>query len=302
MKHLLSFVICLLTVGSLSAQTKDHTYIVNSKCYLIVPKGFTASTFRSAILNSRGNAGINIIRVNSTLAEFGKLFHFDTLKKKKAVLIETKDMKIGKYNGKFYKTYQESQKSFKEVYAFEEEGKCISLNAFYPESNKLMSDTLRASIQSVIYDKNHKDVVSESARFEIDLDQNKFKLAKNIYDNLIYSKTGLLNKESYEEPTALIGFVKYPKPVSDKKQFTKDKYSKNAKMTEMNVSEPMPLKIDGMEGYECTVNGVNSRGKKEYHYNVCLFAEDGFYTIKFITQNENDLKSYPSMAKTFKRK
>ncbi|MEZ5047373.1 MAG: hypothetical protein R2831_10320 [Chitinophagaceae bacterium] len=232
-KAIFIFSLCILSLSGF-AQTKEHIYVNGSQCYIIPPSDFKATNIIAGISNKKLESGILFSKTKTSLKNFLASYNADSLKTKGVELLEKKDVDVSNHKGILIKSYQEKNKSYKHILAFEDKGNTIIVNGYYPEKNKQIENDIVKSMMSTIYDEKAIDVIKESDKYTIELDPKLFKLAKNFTESTIYTHNGEMDATTYDKEVAVIGIAKYTRPIADKNDYSKMRAEKTLVLQNQN--------------------------------------------------------------------
>lgn len=121
---------------------------------------------------------------------------------------------------------------------------------------------------------------------------------------LVYNRDGKMPTHTLDNASLVVAKAFSKSAITDELEFAKNKIKMSpVQITKINTV--VPIKINGLNGYEIIADGTDLHtGKKEQVYQVLLFADTshyilvGFYEANF----ESNLRLMKKLVKTFKRK
>lgn len=303
MKKLLIPVFLLFTYFAL-AQTEKRTKVSGTKCSLIPPKGFIASTAFSGFQNGETGASIMINELPAPYQSLVDGFTAEALKTRGMTLLSKQTID---FNGSEATLFNVSQPAngtnyIKLMLIFGDTKVAIFVNGIYPESSKQIEPEIKAALLSTVYDGSQKENPLDAASFTIDIEGTEFQLIRYMSGSLIYSTDGKLPTE---KPTLIIANSFAKISPQNQKNYAEERLKKLPGGEQSVVKEMNKVTVDNLDGYEIIAHGKAKDGKAELIYQVMLFNETGDYFI--IVGQAKDafdkyLESYKKITKTFKRK
>ena len=292
------------TVKIINSLTEKHIILTGTKCSLIPPSDFTKATTFNGYKQTETNSSIMIIEIPGPFEEISNSMTKDGLLTKgmdleykeyfivnnrKSVLIHAKQ---SVYNTDFSKL----------IFLFGDEKSTIMINGVCPLELEQLSQDLKKSILSVIYDTNKVLNPLESVRFQIDVSDSKFKIGEFFAGSLIYSVDGKVPTESSDKAHIIVGANIGKVQIGNTKELFIKRMKQLPKTYEIKNKNIKKITIDNMNGYE-TISYTKG-DNKEMIYQLMLFNEDEYYLFLGSSEDhfKENIKTFKKVAKTFKRK
>lgn len=295
----------LLTIsGIVIGQTENHKLIPGTKCSLIPPNGFVASSSFSGFQNNKLGASIMVTEMPGSFQTISEGFTSDALKTRGMTLIDKQTLDHNNSKAILIQVSQQANGAtfLKQILIFGDSKKSVMVNGIYPEVNKYIETEIRKSLLSTSYNENQNDNALDAVKFEIDVGGTDFKLAKYMAGSLIYTTDGLIPTE---KPSLIVGNSIAKISTENQKQYSIDRLKKLPRGESIAVVDINPIQIDNLRGYEIVGSGKSKDSKDELTYQVMLFDSTGDYFIiigKAVEDLDNNLKRFKMITKTFKRK
>lgn len=299
-----SFFILSGFIQSGLAQKSERQFVTGSKCSIEIPEGFENKGAFAGVQNKAKSTNMLISFVKSSATEFENSFQPDSMKAKGFEIKEKTTEKVAQGSATFLKTLNTKNQVYKLVLFFEPEPKTlICITGEFPEKNKEIEATVKSSMLSIIYDKEHKDDLTAFAPFKLNVPEQVMKPTKGTPGTLVYSSSGTSSIISPENATLLITLSSLTRPVAELKQYCEERSIKNYRIKDLKVTETKAVKYDGLEGYECVTQGTQD-GKPILVYYTYLFQDKRIFLINGTAMGDlsSQLKQFREIAKTFKRK
>ena len=297
--------IALLFLGQISSgQTEILTKVPGTKCSLIPPPGFVASTSFSGFQNAETGASIMIIELPGSYQPLADGFTAEALRSKGMTLLKKE---IIDFNGSKATLINVTQPAngttyIKQMLVFGDTNNTVLVNGIYPEASKNIEAKIKDALLSTVYDNSQVDNPLEVATFTIDIKGTDFKLIRYMAGSLLYSTDG---KIPTEKPTLIVGNSIARVSSQNQKKYSEERLKKLPRGELSIIKEINEVKIDNLKGFEIIADGKTKDDKPELVYQVIVFNENGdYYIIVGKAKEEFDkyLESFKKIAKTFKRK
>ncbi len=285
-------------------QTENHKAIPGTKCSLVPPKDFVASTTFSGFQHSKYGASIMVTEMPAPMQSITESFTEAGLKSKGMTLIDKQEIDFNNSKAQLVIISQPANGTLylKQVLIFGDSQKTILVNGIYPEKNKHIEGEIKKSILSTSFNENQQSNPLDAVAFTIDVKGTDFKLASYMMSSLTYTTDGNIPTE---HPLLIVGNSIAKVSTANEKQYCIDRLKKLPRGEQNTVKEINPIQIDNLKGYEIIANGKNKDSKAEIIYQVMLFgdADNYFIIIGMATENfDANLNTFKNIAKTFKRK
>lgn len=301
----IKILITLVTVSQLVlGQTENHKIIPGTKCSIIPPSEFVASTNFSGFQNNKLGASIMVTEMPAPVQTIIESFTADALKTKGMTLIDKQIIDFNNSKATLAKVSQQANgiTYFKQILVFGDSKNTVFVNGIYPEASKNIEAEIKKSLLSTSYNENQKDNPLDAVAFKIDVSGTDFKLAKYMAGSLMFTTDGQIPTKN---PSLIVGNSISKVSAENQKQYCIERLKKLPRGELNKPKEINPIQIDNLQGYEIVADGKDKDSKEELIYQVMLFNEQGdyFIIIGLATEDrENNLKSFRNIAKTFKRK
>ena len=303
MKSICLFI--LLLIGQYSiAQTKDLQKVSGTKCSLIPPLGFVASSTFSGFQDNESGSSIMINEIPASYQTIVDGFTADALKVRGMTLISKQNVNLNNLTATFVEVKQPANgiTYLKQLLIFGDAKHTVLVNGIYPEAAKAMAPKIKAALFSTVYDPSQNENPLAAVPFTIDVDQTNLKLVKYISGSLLYSVDGKIPTET---PTLIVGNSIAKVPATDQKRYAEERLKKLPGGDKSIIKATTEITIGNLKGYEIVANGFAKNNVPELMYQVMLFNDKGDYYIIVGQTKENfdqQLTVFKKVARTFKLK
>ena len=300
-----SLLLTFLLIGQLSfGQTEKHVKVSGTKCSLIPPEGFLAATSFSGFQNAEKGASIMINELPAPYQTLVDGFTADALKTKGMTLISKQTIDFNNSKATIISVTQPANGMtyIKQILVFGDAKGTIMVNGIYPETSKNIESKIKEALLSTSYNSSQNENPLDAATFSINTDGTDFKVVKFISGSLLYSTDG---KIPTDKPTLIVGNSLAKISASNQKQYAEERLKKLPRGEFSVIKEIKEITIDNLKGFEILANGKDKDDNPELIYQVMLFNDKGDYYIilgKSKDESEKYLKTFKSIAETFKRK
>ena len=299
------FLLAFLIVGYLSfGQTDKHIIVPGTKCSLIPPTGFVATTNFSGFQSSETGASIMINELPVPYQQMADGFTAEALKTRGMNLISKQIIDFNNSKATLIMVTQPANSItyLKQILIFGDAKGSVLVNGIYPEASKSVEGKIKDALLSTVYNTSQNDNPLEAAQFTINVEGTDFKVAKFIAGSLIYSVDV---KIPTNKPTLIVGSSLAKVSAPSQKQYAQERIKKLPRGEFNVIKEIKETNIDSLNGYEIVADGKTADNQPELIYQVMLFNDRGDYYI-ILGQAKGNIKSnletYKKIAKTFKRK
>ena len=285
-------------------QTDKHIKVPGTKCSLIPPSGFVATTNFSGFQSSETGASIMISEIPAPYQQFVEGFTAEALKTHGMTLISKRTIDFNKSKATLIKATQPMNGAtyLKQILIFGDAKGTVMVNGVYLEASKIEEGKISDALLSTVYNTSQNDNPLEAAPFTLNVEGTEYKVAKFMAGSLVYSTDG---KMPTEKPTLIVGGSLAKVSVPNQKQYAQERLKKLPRGEFNIIKEIKETTIDGLSGYEIIADGKTADNQPKLIYQVMLFNDKGDYYIILGHAKENmesNLEAYKKIAKTFKRK
>lgn len=280
----------------------EHVKIPGTRCSLIPPSGFVASTTFGGFQNVENGASIMVNEIPAPYQSIANGFTADALKSKGMTLLKKQTIIFQNSNATLLDLAQSANGTtyLKQMLVFGTAKVTILVNGIYPIASKDIAEEIKKSLLSTTYDSLQNENPVGLPSYAISTEDTDFKFVKQLAGSSVYSVDG---KIPTEKPTLILGRSIAKVSVQDRKKYCEDRLKKLPR-GEANVIEKIEdIVVDNLRGYEIVANGKTKDDKAELIYQVMLFNEDGGYYI-IVGQSKEAfdkyLKSFKKMTRSFK--
>lgn len=289
--------------GFAFGQSGRYVKLAGSKYSIIPPAGFVQTKKLSAIQNDKKDANIIVNEVPASAQSVAASFSQFSLAQKGMTLVDKQPIEFDSLVAEYIIATQViNKKSYlKHIFVFGTKDASTIVVGTFPEQNKEMEESIRASLLSTKYNKDQKNDPYDILSYKLSIDTNDFRLAMTYPGSLVYTPDGKINTTS-AIITVKDAFGKIP--AAARKEFAIAKIKKLPGGEYATVGSVAAVKIDNMPGYEIIATGKNKREKDQTIYEVVLFGNGRYYTIAGIATEDinNNLQRFRRISETFKRK
>ena len=273
----------------------SYKQIVGTNYRIIIPSNFTASTKFMGFQDEEKVASIMYNEMPTPVSNLENAFTPAALKNQGMTWIskENIEMKSGKKATLLYVSQKMSGIVFyKHILIFGDDKKTVLLVGIFPEDYQELSQPIKMSLQSALYDENLNANPLDAVDFQVNTEGTTFKFAKSLSGALIYTTDGLLPTQSADSASIMISNSLSKIVVKDKKEYaikrlTMIKEYENAKLVAIDS-----VLINGVEGYE-----IEAEIKNELVYFVMLFTKNEDYVLYFATATNHVAEHLASFKK-----
>jgi hypothetical protein len=297
--------LAFLLIGQLTfGQTDKHIKVSGTRCSLIPPSGFVATTNFSGFQSLETGASIMINELSAPYQQLVEGFTAEALKTRGMTLISKKAIDFNGSKATLIKVIQPANGTtyLKQILIFGDAKGTILVNGIYLEGSKSVEGKITNALLSTIYNTSQNDNPLEAAPFTINVEGTEYKAVKFMAGSLLYSTDG---KIPTDKPTLIVGSSLAKVSAPHQKQYAQERLKKLPRGEFNLVKEVNEITVDNLSGYEIVADGKTADDKPELVYQVMLFNVKGDYYIIVGQAKENiesNLKTYKKIAKTFKRK
>ncbi|MGZ8536885.1 MAG: PsbP-related protein [Flavisolibacter sp.] len=301
----IKFLLSFLLLGQLVfGQTEKHIKVPGTKCSIIPPNDFIASTSFSGFQNAETGASIMINELPGPYQTLVDGFTSDALKTRGMRLIGKQTIDFNNSKATLINVSQPANgiTYLKQILIFGDAKGTVLVNGIYPESSRNIEQKIKDAILSTIYSASQDDNPLDAATFTIDVKDTDFKLIQYMSGSLIYSTDGKLPTE---KPTLIVGKSIAKISVQNQKQYSEERLKKLPGGELYFIKEIKEISVDNLNGYEIVAEGKTKHDKPELVYQVMLFNDKGDYYIilgQAKEEFETYLQTFKKIAWTFKRK
>ena len=299
------FLLAFLFLGQIAfGQAEKLIKVSGTKCSLIPPGGFVASTTFSGFQNAETGASIMINEIPAPYQSLVDGFTAEALKSKGMTLIKKQTIDFNGSKATLINLTQSANGTtyLKQMLVFGDTKGTVLVNGIYPEASKDIEPQIKDALLSTVYNNLQNDNPLDAATFTIDIKDTDFKIIKYMSGSLLYSTDG---KIPTEKPTLIVGNSIAKVSSQNQKKYSEERLKKLPRGELNIIKEINDITIDNLKGFEIVANGKTQDDKAELIYQVMLFNEKGDYYI-IVGQTKDDfnkyLESFKKTAKTFKRK
>jgi len=300
-----TFLFILLLFGQLCvAQTKDLQKVPGTKCSLIPPSSFVASSTFSGFQDNASGSSIMINEIPAPYQAIVDGFTTDALKTKGMTLISKQTVDLNNNAATFVEVKQPANgiTYLKQLLIFGDAKHTVLVNGIYPEAAKAMAPKIKAALFSTVYDPSQNENPLAAVPFTINVAQSNLKLVKYISGSLLYSADGTIPTET---PTLIVGNSIAKVPAIAQKKYAEERLKKLPGGEKSIIKETTEITIANLKGYEIVANGFAKNDVPELVYQVMLFNDKGDYYIMVGQTKENfdqQLATFKKVARTFRLK
>ena len=286
------------------AQTNKHIKIPGTKCSLIPPGGFVATTNFSGFQNAETGASIMVSELPAPYQQIVDGFTAEALKARGMTLISKQTIDFNKSKATLIKLTQLANGAIylKQILLFGDAKETVLVNGIYPEGSESVERKIADALLSTVYNTSQNDNPLEAAPFTLNVEGTEYKVARFMAGSLFYSTDG---KIPTEKPSLIVGSSLAKVSAPNRKQYAQERLKKLPRGEFNIIKEIKETTVDGLSGYEIIADGKTAGNQPELVYQVMLFNDKGDYYIIVGHTKENiesNLETYKKIAKTFKRK
>jgi hypothetical protein len=286
------------------AQTDKHIKVPGTKCSLIPPSGFVATTNFSGFQSSETGASIMINELPAPYQQLVDGFTAEALKTRGMTLISKQTIEFNQSKATLIKVTQPTNGAtyLKQILIFGDAKETVLVNGIYPEASKSVEGKISDALLSTLYNTTQNDNPLEAAPFTLNVEGTEYKVARFMMGSLFYSTDG---KMPTEKPALIVGSSLAKVSAPNQKQYAQERLKKLPRGEFNIIKEIKEITVDGLSGYEIIADGKTADNRPELVYLVMLFNDKGDYYIIVGHAKENlesNLETYKKIAKTFKRK
>lgn len=303
MKNIFFFILLLFGQYSV-AQTKDLQKVPGTKCSVIPPSGFVASSTFSGFQDNASGSSIMINEIPAPYQAIVDGFTADALKTRGMTLISKQTVDLNNKPATFVEVKQPANgiTYLKQLLIFGDAQHTVLVNGIYPEAAKAMAPKIKAALFTTVYDASQNENPLAAVPFTINVDQTNLKLVKYISGSLLYSVDGKIPTET---PTLIVGNSISKVPAIAQKKYAEERLKKLPGGEKSVIKETTAITIADLKGYEIVAEGFGKNEVPELLYQLMLFNDKGDYYIIVGQTKENfeqQLAVFKKIARTFKLK
>lgn len=294
-----------LILGQITfGQTEKLIKVPGTKCSMIPPVGFVASTTFGGFQNAEIGASIMINELPTSYQTLVDGFTAEALKSRGMTLIKKETIDFNGSKATLFNVTQSANGTtyIKQMLVFGDTKVTVLVNGIYPEASKDIDAQIKDALFSTVYNISQSENPLEAATFTIDTKDTDFKLIKYMSGTLLYSTDG---KIPTEKPILMVGNSIAKVSSQNQKKYSEERLKKLPNGEQNTIEEIKEITIDNLKGYEIIAKGKTKDNEKELVYQVMLFNENGDYYI-IVGQTKEDFEIYldifRKISKTFKRK
>jgi len=147
----------------------------------------------------------------------------------------------------------------------------------------------------------------DAAGFTLDISGTKFKFAKFMTGNFLYTTDGKAPTKTIDKAMIVVGNSIEDSIIRDRKEYSIKRLLQlpHPKNKFPETKEINAISIDSLYGYEIIADGKNQNKEKEIIYQVILFESNAGYFIftgTAIDKFDQYLATFKTIARSFKRK
>lgn len=286
--------------------TEKHQEIYGSKISMIAPKGFAVALNFMGFQEAETNSSVMVMDIPGPYAEVSKGLNKETLLKQ-GINVETiENITLNGLQGMLISGQQTAHEIVfsKYILVFGTEKESLLINGIVPTENVALQQLVKESILSTVYNVDKVLTPLDAVDFEISTEGTDFIFAKNMSNMLVYNRDGKMPSETVDKASFVIAKAISKVEILDKKEFAINRI-KVLPVQITQINSVLPVKINGLSGYEITANGVDRKtGKKEQAYQVMLFVNNSYYILFGSSEGdfENNLNVFKKLVSSFKLK
>ncbi|MCF0206458.1 MAG: hypothetical protein HUK15_03420 [Bacteroidales bacterium] len=285
---------------------ESYTQIEGTKLKLMLPQKFVntnAFTYENASTNSK----ISVQSLNGDINR--NCYSFDKQTMLQAGIIVLKET-FFKINGHEAMIIDGDQYIDNKEYAVaillignQNETYMVMGSTQKPIQNKSNID-ITNTLLSVIYDPNAETKTSEAFAYDIDAEGSGLKECKVMGDTRTFTDDGNLPSKTEEKISLTIRQIKLEKNLTDEqqKEICQQRFSRIP--ISQDSTDATPIKYNDGEhfGYEIFAEGTNIFQKKEFAYQLIIFANDRYFVFTGLSygNKEKCLNIFRNIAKTLR--
>ncbi len=303
MKNTLLTILLLLTQIAFG-QSNNRVKVPGTKCTIIPPEDFVASTTFGGFQNNSSGASIMIQELPAPYQTIINGFTEDALKTNAITLISKQTIDF--HNRPAILVYVSKQQYginfIKQILIFGDSSHVVMASAAYPEEFKSLESRLNESLLSTEYDSLLEENILDAATFMVDVSNTDLKAAKYLTGSILYTVGGKINPV---KPSLVIANSISVVAIQNREEFAKTRLMQLSENKKTEIKQFEKISIDNLDGYEIIADRKTDQNTPEQVYFVILFTEKGgYYLILGETREKFDtyIQTFRKVAKTFKRK
>lgn len=292
----------------LNKLTSEHVPVEGTKVSLIPPSGFDKSVDYNGFQQNENNSSILIIEIPGPSSEVTKALTPSGLKSQGVELIEKQDLIINELPAVFIVGEQTAYEILfvKYILIFGTESNTTIINGMFPkEMSNQMSEGIKNSLLSVVYESNKDVNPLDAIEYTVDIDNTKLKYANVLANGILFTADGKVPTESDDKTFYSVASSLGKIEIIDKQQFAIDRLKKIPGIAIIDPYKISDIEINGFSGYEIVVQGTNEKtGKEEQIYFVMLFNDNLYYILMGMAEDDfsDNLELFKEVSKTFRMK
>ncbi|MCD6065329.1 MAG: hypothetical protein K0S33_155 [Bacteroidetes bacterium] len=218
MKYFLFILVCsfsLLLQAQLPSKnisnknTEDHILIPGSHMYIVPAKGFKLAKDHMGLQNANGALVLVFDIDGGNYSSNTATFTRENFERKGAKVLEFEEFVFNGFPAK-YIHMQGDDLMKNHTIVFGDSTFSASVMGNYDASNEMLGQEMKASILSIIYEKNRKVNPFETARFILNDSVSLFKFVKFTSNMFMYWPNGVEDKENEEAATVFVTQMPFP--------------------------------------------------------------------------------------------
>jgi hypothetical protein len=274
MKTNILFSLFIISAASF-AQTQVRTVVPGTKYSMVPPTGLALSSSFTGFENTAKDASIILMELPVSYDLMKKSFDTERLKSKGMEVVSNDSITFDNEKARFIKIRQTKDGStlVRQTLLFPKNGKAEMISGSNVESNKTLTDGIKAALLSAQYDEKQVADPEAAAHFAVEVSGTDFKFENSSGGILIYIDTD-------SNASFIVGKASVKNPVTDKKQKAIELLHTMPNNVTIKIESNEAVTINNLQGYEIIASSKNPSLGEQLTYQLALYDDNNnYYTI-----------------------
>lgn len=286
--------------------TSEHKEIFGSKLSMIPPQHFTKATNFLGFQQEDTNSSIMALDFPSSYDTVAAGLTKENFEKQGLVVNYIEMLTFNNVPALLIKCEQNAHEQIftKYIFTFGSVSETIMINGVAPKADKILSESIKQALLTTIFNADKILTPLDAVDFKIATINTDFSFSKSMSNMLIYKKEENITTELVDNATFVATKAISKANFTDKKVFALNRLN-SLSMQIHTINTTIVVFINGLDGYEFVVHGVNRKtGQPESAYLVILFNDLDYYLLYGSSGKNFELNnaSFKRLAQTFQLK